>query len=105
MLERVVAVECVRLRWKVEGDVVDEVGPGVGYDLPGSRHQSFPLAGAEQKDDINNTVRHPEQHAEEVPVPGHADGVPIAGKTDPGRQVAGIVLGCPHSVLGHFNRA
>ena len=36
-------------------------------------------------------------------MPGHADGVPVAGKTDPGREIAGIVLGRPHSVVGHFN--
>ena len=37
-------------------------------------------------------------------MPGHADGVPVAGKTDPGREVTGIILGRPHPVLGHFNR-
>ena len=35
---------------------------------------------------------------------GHADGVPVAGQTDPGREVAGVVLGGPHPVLGNFNR-
>ena len=36
-------------------------------------------------------------------MPSHAYRVPIARKTDPGRQVAGIVLGGPDSVLRHFN--
>ena len=52
LLEWVVAVERVRLWRKVEGDVVDEVSPGIGHDLPGSRHQSPPLAGAEQEDHV-----------------------------------------------------
>ena len=104
LLERVVAVEAVRLRRQVEGGVVDEDGPGVGHDLPGGRHQSPPLPGAEQQDHEDQAVAHPEQHAEEVPVPGHADGVPVAGQADPGREVAGVVLGRPDAVRRHFDR-
>ena len=56
LLERVVAVEAVGLRRQVEGGVVDEDGPGVGYDLPGRRHQPPPLAGAEQQGDEDHAV-------------------------------------------------
>ena len=92
LLERVVVVEAVRLRRQVEGGVVDEDGPGVGHDLPGGRHQALPLSGAEQQHHEDQAVAHPEQDAEEVPVPGHADGVPVAGQADPGGEVAGVVF-------------
>ena len=46
LLQRVVVVEAVWLRWQMESGVVDEDGPGVGHDLPGGRHQALPLACA-----------------------------------------------------------
>ena len=104
LLERVVVVEAVWLRRQVEGGVVDEDGPGVGHDLPGRRHQALPLPGAEQQDHEDQAVAHPEQDAEEVPVPGHADRVPVAGQADPGGEVAGVVLCRPDAVLGHLDR-
>ena len=104
LLERVVVVEAVWLRRQVEGGVVDEDGPGVGHDLPGRRHQALPLPGAKQQDHEDQAVAHPEQHAEEVPVPGHADRVPVAGQADPGGEVAGVVLGRPDAVLRHLDR-
>ena len=83
---------------------MDEDGPGVGHDLPGSRHQALPLLGAKQQHHEDQAVAHPEQDAEEVPVPGHADRVPVAGQADPGGQVAGVVLCRPDAVLRHLDR-
>ncbi len=100
MLERVVTDERIGFRGKVERDVMNEVRPGIGDDVPGSRHEPFPLARAEQKRHIDKTVGHPKQYAEKVPMPGHANGVPIAWKPDPRRHLAGILLGGPDSICG-----
>ena len=104
MLEGVVAVEPVRLRRHVERGVVNEDGPGIRHDRPGERHQPPPLPGPEEQGYEDQAVAHPEQHAQEVPVPGHADGVPVAGQADPGREVAVVVVGRPDAVLRHVDR-
>jgi hypothetical protein len=38
-----------------------------------------------------------------MPVPGHADRVPVAGQADPGREMAGVVLGGPDAVPRQLN--
>ena len=83
---------------------MDEDGPGVGQDPPGGRHQAFPLPGAEQQDHEDDAVADPEQDAEEVPVPGHADAVPVTGQADPGGERTGVVLGVPDAVRRHLDR-
>ena len=83
-------VEAVWLLWQVEGSIVDEDGPGVGHDLPGGRHQAFPMPDKKQQHHEDQAVAHPEQDAEEVPVPGHTNGVPVTGQADPGGDVAGV---------------
>ena len=75
-----------------------------GTTRPGGRHQAPPLPGPEQQDHEDQAVAHPEQDAEEVPVPGDADGVPVAGQADPGGEIAGVVLGRPDAVRGHLDR-
>ena len=37
-------------------------------------------------------------------MPCHANGMPVAGQPDPGRQVARVVLGRPYPVRGNFDR-
>ena len=96
-------VETVRLRREVKGRVMNEYGPGIEYDRRGSRHQPPPLPGPEEQYRENQAVAHPEQYAEEVPVPRHADGVPEAGQANPGREVAVIVVGRPKAVCRHVD--
>ena len=37
-------------------------------------------------------------------MPGHADGVPVAGQADPGGEVAGVVFRCPDAIPRHLDR-
>ena len=104
LLQRVVVVEAVWLRWQMEGGVVDEDGPGVGHDLPGGRHQAPPLLCAKQQHHEDQAIAHPEQHAKEMPMPGHPDGMPVAGQPNPWRKMTGVVFGRPDAVFGHLNR-
>ena len=83
---------------------MDEHGPGVGHDLPGGRHQTLPLPCAKQQHHEDQAVAHPKQDTKEVPVPGHADGVPVAGQADPRRNVTGVVFCRPDTVFGHLDR-
>ena len=36
-------------------------------------------------------------------MPGHTNGVPVAGKTDPGGEVARVIFGRPNPILRNFD--
>jgi hypothetical protein len=104
LLQRVGVVEAVGLRRQMEGGVVNEDAPRIRHNPPGRRDQAPPLPGAEQQHDEGQSVSHPEQDGEEMPVPCHADGVAATGQTDPRGEMAGVVLGRPGPVRGHHHR-
>ncbi len=37
-------------------------------------------------------------------MPGHSNGVPVAGQSNPRRKVTGVVFCCPETVFGHLDR-
>ncbi|HEX4921326.1 MAG TPA: hypothetical protein VFV92_11370, partial [Candidatus Bathyarchaeia archaeon] len=61
------------------------------------------LPRGEQQDPEAQAIADPEQDAEEMPVPGHAYGMPVARQPDPRREIAGVILGGPDAVPRHFD--
>ena len=59
---------------------------------------------AQQQHHEDQAIAHPEQHAEKVPMPRHADGMPVAGQANPRREIAGVFFGRPDAVFGHLDR-
>jgi len=101
LLQRVIVVEPVGFLRHVKSGVIDENIPRIRHNLPGDGHKSLPLVSAQQQDDKYQAVDDPKQHAEEMPVARHTNGVAPARKADPRREIPGIVLRRPDPVPGH----
>jgi hypothetical protein len=61
------------------------------------------MRGGEEEGDVDDSVSDPEEDAEKMPLAGDSDGVASAGDSDPGGEVAGVLLGGVHAVGGHFD--
>ena len=99
LLQRVVAIKAVRLR---PADERSRSGPR--YSRPadstvgevGTRrfHCSVVKSMATKIDAAKDEA----MHVDEVPARAHADGVPVAGRANERREIAGIVLRRPEAV-------
>jgi hypothetical protein len=67
-------------------------------DVPRCRHQPSPLRRPEEKDNINETSKHPATHTPKVPVAAQTE-VVLAGQRHYRRHWHGFLLGGPKLVL------
>ena len=87
----------------MEGGVMD---PGIPrlHDHGGrGGDQALPLFRSAEHGDEVNAAKDEAMHVNEVPHACHADGVPVAGRANERREIAGIILGRPQAVARDFD--
>ena len=103
LLQCVVAVKAIGLGRQMEGGVVDPGIPRLQNHGGRGGDQALPLlSGAEHGDEVD-AAKDEAMHVDEVPHARHADGVPVAGRANERREIAGIVLRRPQAVARNLD--
>ena len=82
----------------MEGGVVDPGIPGLQNHGWRGGDQALPLLSRAEHGDEVDAAEDEAMHVDEVPHACHADGVPVAGRANERREIAGIILGRPQAV-------
>ena len=105
LLQGVIAVKPVWFGRKPKVCVVNEGVPGIHEDGRGCRHQALPLLAGQQTADEEHSREHESIDRDEVPRPGHADGMTIARRGDHGREIASVLFGRPELIPRNLQRS
>ncbi len=104
LLQRVVAVESVELRRQVECRIVYPGIPGLQQHERRLWNEPPPLLRIEEHDDEEDARDDEPVDVEKMPRAGDADGMPVAGRGNDGRDVASIVLRGPEPIRRDLDR-
>src|SRR5690348_2968812 len=104
LLQRVIAIEAVRLRRQIKRGIVDEGAPGLEENQRRSWNDALPLVRAEEQSDENDAGGDEAMHVNKMPNPRDANGMPVSGRTDQRRDVTSIIFCRPEAVAGNLER-
>ena len=85
---------------KIEGEILDGGGDGMGDDVEGDWDNPSPLACGEKQNIDGDSVGQPKRIENKVPPAGEADGVTNSWQAEPAWKGDGVFLGMVFPIEG-----